>query len=332
MGAIKTQNFFQFTFEKQSAWDTAIDTAPKLLLTEDDMPINVEPNHHAPTIKRGINGPSEKDAWNDLVGVIPTATVTSYMNASLMSGLLPAICQKTPTWSGIANIWSIHTNGDCAYTPNPKDDGTGYFYTLTRRYCDTGNSVRIKNAIPTNMTFTCDVADKNGALYMTSDWIGQGYQSAQSPTGTIVDSTFSGIYSYANIGAVSFGSYDLTTALQSFEISLANGAGYVKDLPTGPIVFNGWEVTGNFVVTSTANTETMKALTQSDVMSNAQFLTISYGDGTVSSAGEMNLYVFCYLTNAQTTFTDGEEITFSFIGKFGNTASNEYPFRAQFYL
>jgi len=332
MPAIKTQNFFQYTFEKQSAWDTTIDTAPKLLLTEEEMPINIEPNHHNPKIKRGVNGEHEKDAWNDLVGVIPTATVTSYITPQIMSGILPAICQRTPSWSGIANVWSIFTNGDCTYTPNPKNDGTGYFYTLTRRYCTASNSVRINNAIPTNMTFTISETDNEGALYMTSDWIGQNYASAQSPTGTVVDSTFSGVYSFANIGAVSFGAYDLTDALVSAEISLSNGAKYIKDLPTGPVVFNGWEVTGNFVVTSTANTETMKSLCQSDVASNAKTFTISFGDGTVSSAGEMNLTVFCYLTGFTPDFSDGESITFNFVGKFGDTASNEYPFRAQFYL
>ena len=332
MSAIKVQNFFQFTFEKQSTWDTAIDSAPKLLLTEEDMPIDITPKHHAPAIKRGQNGPSEKDAWNDLVGVIPTATVTSYITPALLSGLLPAICQRTPTWSGVANVWDIYTNGDCAYTPNPKDDGTGYFYTLTRRYCTASNSVRIKNAIPTNMTFTIHETDNEGALYMTSDWIGQGYQSAQSPTGTVVDATISGAYSYANIGAVSFGAYDLTDVLQSAEISLSNGAKYVRDLPTGPVAFTGWEVTGSFVVGATANTDAMKSLCQSDVAQNAKAFVISFGDGTVSSAGELNLTVFCYLTDFQEDFTDGESITFNFVGKFGDTASNEYPFRAQFYL
>jgi len=331
MSAIKTQRDFQFTFEKQSTWDTAIDSAPIMILTE-DMPINIEPNNHNVRIARGIRGDHEKDNWNDLVGSIPTATVTSYITPTLLSGLLPAMMQKTsPTWSGVANIWNVYTVDSCSNWPNPAQDGDGYFYTLARRSCVSNGSVRIKNAVPTNYTFTISETDNEGALYLSSEWIGQGYQSGQSLTGTVRSTTISGAYSFANIGAVSWGAYDLTDAFVSAEISITNGARYVRDLPSGPIVFNGWEVTGNFVVASTSNTETMKGLCQSASAEDARTLTISFGDGTVNSAGELNITVFSYLNSFTEDFSEGETITFNFRGVFGTTASNEYPAKFQFH-
>lgn len=329
MAAIKTQKDFQFTFEKQSTWSTAIDSAPILLLT-DDMPINIEPNNHNVNIARGIRGPHEKDNWNDLVGSIPTASLTTFMTPTLMSGLMPALCQNTSTWSGTASVWDIYAVDTCTDWPNPADDGDGYFYTLTRRACQSASSVRIKNAVPTNYTFSISETDNEGALYLSSDWIGQGYQSAQSPAGTITDVTISGAYSFANIGAVSWGAYDLTDAFVSAEISASSGAKYVRDLPTGPLVFNGWEVTGSFVVAATANTETMKGLCQSASAQDGRTFVISFGDGTVSSVGELNLSVFCYLDSFTEDFSEGETITFNFRGVFGGGA-NEYPIRTQFY-
>lgn len=330
MSAIKTQKDFQFTFEKQATWSTAIDTAPIMILT-DDMPINIEPNNHNVNVARGIRGAHEKDNWNDLVGSIPTASMTSFITPTLLSGLLPAMMQNTTSWSGVASVWSVYSVDTCTNWPNPKDDGTGYFYTLTRRGCATGTSVRVKNAVPTNYTFSISESDNEGALYLSSEWIGQGYQTAQTSAGTVRSMTISGAYSYANIGAVSWGAYDLLSTFVSAEISITNGARYVRDLPTGPIVFNGWEVTGSFTVAAGSNTDTMKTLCQSASAEDARHLTISFGDGTVNAAGDLNITVFCYLNSFTEDFSEGETVTFNFRGVFGTTASNEYPARFQFY-
>lgn len=330
MAAIKTQKDFQFTAELQGTWSTAIDTAPLLLLTE-DMPISIEPNNHNVAIARGIRGSHEKDNWNDLVGVIPTAQASFYVVPETMEQLLPAMCQRTTDWTASTNVWTMYTVDTCSAFPNPADDNTGYFYTLTRRACQSTQSVRIDNAVPTNFTFNISETDNEGVLYCESDWIGQHYTSAVQPTGTVTDQTLANAYSFANIGEFSYGAYDMTDNFVSCQISLTNGAKYVRDLPTGPIVFNGWEVSGNFVVAADSNTETLKGLCQSMTPSDARTLTLEFGNGTVDTTGDLNITVFCYLDSFEEDFTEGHSVTFNFRGVFGNVASDEYPFRAVFY-
>lgn len=331
MASVQTQKDFQFTFEKQAAWDTQLDSTPTLMLTE-DMSFSIEPNNHNIPIARGIRGSHESDNWNDLTGVIPTATATVYMTPTMMQNLLPALCQYSGVWAAAANIYDIYAHDTCADFPNPKADDDGYYYTLTRRACQASKSSYLKNAVPTNFTFKISNTDNDQILVCDTEWIGQGYTRATSPTGTVTTTTLSGLhYTFGNIGVVSWGAYDLTSDFKSAEISATNGAAYVDDLPTGPVAFNGWEVTGNFVVAAGSNTEAMKALCESDDADNAVTFTIAFGDGTVSSAGEANITVFGYLNSFEENFESGETITFNFRGVFGASPATENPLRVQFY-
>lgn len=328
--AVKTQKDFQFTLELQSTWSTARDSAPLLLLTE-DMPISIEPNNHNVNVARGIRGSHESDNWNDLVGVIPTAQCNFYVVPETMEQVLPAMLQKATDWTAAASVWTMFTVDTCSAWPNPAENNDGYFYTLTRRACQSTSSVRIDNAVPTNLTFRLSETDNEGVLFCESEWIGQHYTSSVQPTGTVTNQTLTDAYSFADVGEFSYGAYDMTDNLESIEISLTNGARYVRDLPTGPIVFNGWEVSGSFTVAADTNTETLKGLCQSMNPSDARTLTLEFGDGTVNAAGEANLTVFCYLNSFTEDFTEGHTVTFSYRGVFGTVASNEFPFRAVFY-
>jgi hypothetical protein len=310
VASIQTKSDFSFQIEKQSAWNTAPDSASKLLLTE-NMDFAMDPNAHNVPIARGIRGPHESDNWNDLIGVIPTASFSWYATPNMMSTMIPAMCQFSGLYSATASVWTEYARDTCVDFPNPKSDNFGYYYVLTRRACQALKSSYIKNAVPTNYTFKISNVDNDQMLICDSEWIGQGYTRAMTPAATVTTQTLSGLaYSFANIGAFSWGAYDLTTDLKSVEISMSNGASYVDDIPTGPLVFKGWDTSVTFTVAAGTNTEAMKVLCEASDADDARMLTLQFGaQATTPVAKGLIIRSFNCLTKFTEDFENGETVT-----------------------
>ena len=325
--AYKVKQDYTFTYERQAAYGTAIDTAPVGIPTE-DMTFKQEPNVHRFMRAMGTRGIKEENAWNDTFGVFPTASVSMRMTPQLMSEMLPGILQDSTDYETDVGVWTMFTNNH-ADLPLLSDD-EGYFYTITRNSPEVLNDEYITDAVPSSLKLTVDPTANDGVLVGDFEFFGSAYTRGVTVAGVITNAPLTEQYQWGEIAAVSFDSNDILSDFISCEFNITNGAKHASDLPTGEVVFHKWEVTGQLKILAGSTTEAMKTLVLSSAVSTGKELVVSFGDGTVSSAGEMDITSFCLLTNWESDYEEGEVITFDFEGVFGG--AGEYPFEVSFFI
>lgn len=325
--AYKVKADYTFTYERETTYGTAVDSAPVGINTE-DMTFSFEPNKQRFMRAMGIRGLHESNVSNNTFGVFPTASVSVRMTPQLMEDLLPGILQKTNDWTNVDNVWTMYTN-NYSNLPSPKTTSSGYFYTLVRNSSDTGNDEYLTSALPTSLKLSIDPTNNNGILTGDFEFIAKDYTRSATQTGNITNAPSTNAYEWGNIGDVTFDGNSFADDFVSCEINITSGAKHISDLPDGEIVFPKWEVTGTLKVIENDYTETMKDYVLSSAVSTGRPLVISFGDGTVSSAGEMNITCFVYLTNWSSEYEEGEIISYEFEGVFGG--AGEYPIKVEFY-
>jgi len=331
--AYKVKLDYTFTYEREAAYDTPVDSAPVGIPTE-DMTFKQEPNTHRFMRAMGTRGVDEENAWNDTFGVFPTASVSVRMCPQIMQELMPGILQDSTNYETVGGKWTMFTN-NYADLPSPRTTGDGYFYTLTRNSPDTANDEYLTSAIPTSLKLSIDPSANDGVLIGDFEFIGKDYTREATHSGTITDAPLTEQYQWGEITAVklttpSAGETNMINDFVSCEFNITNGAKYVSDLPEGEVVFPKWEVTGQLKVIAGTTTEEMKTLVLASLVNTGMPLVISFGDGTVSEPGEMNITSHIYLTNWESDFEEGEVITFDFEGVFGG--AGEYPFKVEFWV
>jgi len=332
-GLITTRDYIH-TIEKQAAWDTAIDSTSTGLPIE-TMEIKQPPGNMTVPHSSGTRSLSEISTYNDISGVISTATMSVMpVTPELMTLIMPGILQHNgATGSGgwvasPANVFTMFPN-EVAALPLMRDSDEGSFYTLVRTHpTNSTTSDRIINALPTSMKLAIHPTDDNGVLvFKPIEWIGQGYTNSVNPGATVTQAPLSVLYKWSTIFAFSVDGNAMTNDFFSMEIDLSYGAKYQFDTINGDAVFPEFTCGGTFVVAKNANTEALKDACHTDVVSNAIAILLQWGDGTVSASGELNLTLYAYLRDYDITYEDGEQITFTFEGCLAS--AGEYPFSSK---
>jgi len=328
--AYKVKNDYTFTLERQSAYGTAIETAPIGLPTE-DMTFSIEPNAHRLNRAWGYRGQHEANSWNDTFGIIPTASVSVIMTPPLMEAMLPGILQVDSDWAPATNVYTMYTN-NYANLPSPKGTEDGYFYTLVRNSPDALNDESLIDAIPTTLTLSIGPTDNEGILSASFEYAASEYSREVTLSGTLGHAALDNMFKWGDIVDVSYGVSGLTSDFVSAEITITNGAKLAQDLPTGEWVFPKWEVTATVKVIANANTEGLKTLVLDNDVSSADTLKIAFGTSATTPAadGDLILTCFSYLTSWASDYEEGEVIDFTFEGVFGG--AGEYPFQAKFWV
>lgn len=340
--AIKQESDYQFTAGRQTVWGTAL-TATGTRIPCTDMVFTPGITEHR--IKRaiGIRGDHEDTHWTEITSK-PCGVKFSFPATPQMLGLLlPGILQAKTAYAAATNVWTMHTHGSHADWPNVNDTtpDNGYFYTFTQNDPVAASSVQVKNAICTSWTFKHDLLADDGIIMCDTEWIAQGYARAQAVITSITADTGS-FYKWSAMAATNGFAYDtldLTAGVQSYEITLKNGAQYCFDSGSKPAKWKGWDdggvsgkfVVGDQVVGTPANVETMKGYALARAVSLAKILKMDFGDGTSdpNAAGELLFTTDCYLNSFDPDKVNGVT-TFGFAGDFG--AASAVPFEAKFYL
>lgn len=325
--AYKVQSDYTFTIERGSTWGTAVASSPLGIPTE-NMDMKLDPTAHRLNRANGVRGQHEDNTWQDTFASIPTASFSTLVTPQVLNVIAPGMLQSSSDWEDTANVWSVYTN-NYANLPSPKSDDDGYFYTLVRNSPEALDDERVASMVMSSMKFSIGPTDNEGILAMDTEWIGKGYTLGVTSAGSITDMALTNSYKWGDIGIVSYDTANLTSDFISAEWNVSNGAKLVQDLPTGEVVLPRWEVTGSFQVAAGADTDTMKALCSSSDVTTAKPFVVSFGDGTVSSAGELNITCHCYLTEWSSDYAEGEVVTFNFEGVFGGVS--EYPIELEYY-
>lgn len=313
---IVVQRDWQFSVEKQAAWDTAETGGSPIGLPLEDMPIKLPPGNMTIPHSSGTRSLSEISMYNDSSGVIATATMPVMpVTPQTLTALLPGILQKNEAWEESTDEWTMYPV-EVADLPLMRDSDEGYFYTLVRKHpTDAATAERIINAIPTAMKLVVHPTDDNGVLvFKPIEWIGQGYTNSVDIDDTIVQQSLVTLYKWTAIGKFAVDANDMTNDFFSAEIDISYGGKYQGDTINGDGVFPEFTCGGTFTVAKNGNTESMKDLCHTDVVSNAIAIQLDFGDSTVSSLGELNITMYAYLRDYEAAYEDGEQITFTFEG------------------
>lgn len=330
MPAISVKSDFQFTAQRGTTFGTPQTDAP-IGLPIGDMDIKMESTKHTFERARGIRVESENDFWVSDDLSIPEASFKSApLTPDYMVLLLPGILQKTTDWTPAGNIYTMYTIGSISNVPSFTSGSQGYFYTLVRNNPLANRDVHIASAVPHTMKLMLDVKDNNSVLSADMDFVGRGFAYATSSGGSVTHLPLTTLYKFQDLKTFSYNSVSFLNDLVGFEIEIKNGAKFANDVPLNDVVLPKFEVSGKFKILASSNTEILKQYCHDNTAANAMPLKIYWGDGTVSSAGELNIDVFCYLTNYSATFDEGEVLEFEFVGKQG--LASEYPIQFQFYV
>lgn len=332
MAGRKTNRDYQYTYEKQATWGTAIDTSP-VGLALPDLEIKLEANDQTVERARGLRYDVTSDSWQDTAGKIASWKFTQphIVTPTFLKDLLPGVLQKSSTgWAAVGNVWTMFPEVP-ANIPTPAATNDGYFYTLTRNSNRASDDEYIKNALITSMKFSVHPSENHGVLVCEAEGIGQGFTRGATVSGTVGQLDLAQRYAWSSIGTFEYNAFNLLPDFHSMEFTISYGGKYLRDLPAGDAVFPFFTVSGSFTVLAGTNTEAIEGYYYSQASGTAYLLKCYFGDGTVSSAGELNLDFYTKLTSCEPNMTDGEHYTFGFKGELGATASN-YPFQAKFYL
>jgi hypothetical protein len=336
---IVVQKDYTLTLERGATYNTAIDTAP-IGLPSEDMQITQEPTAHELKRAWGVRGASDVSMWQNSSTTMPKATFAMPFTPSLLSGMLPALLQKSPNWAPAASVFTqypVNYSG----MPSPKTDNSGYFYTLTKRSQVASKSVQIATALMSQIKLSIHPTDNEGCLWGETEWVGVGYSRVANPSASVTHATVSGRYDWSSIGSVTisgtgtggYGNIDLTTDFISANWTVTAGAKTVRDIPTTEFVFPEWAIEGEFVVSANTNTETLKLACgvggTSSAGSNpgqASDFKVRWGStDTIAAAGQLKIMTHCYLQGYTSDYAEGEVITYKFKGCFGSNTITQAP-------
>ena len=323
---------FQFTIEQQAAWGTVIDTAPIGLPTK-DLEVTLDPVNVVIDRADGVRGTSENASYNDSTNSIARARFKCPATPLLLKTLVPGLLQKNVAYTDSSGVWTFIPQA-IADLPTPRDDtDAGYFYTITRRSPTASNSTRIHNAIMTTMKLMLDHASDDGLLMIECEFIAPAstYSIVANPSGTVTQASLASVYQYIGgingLDTISLNSQSHALGdIMSFELNPTWNAKFQGDNPAGEVVFPRFECTGSIKIAGNSYTEALKVLCRTAAVASQVDLQIDWGDGTVSSAGELqlksHLKMMSYTDPPE--LEDGEIITFNFNGEWGG--AGEYPF------
>ena len=213
---------------------------------------------------------------------------------------------------------------------------------MTRSSPTASTSSYVKDCVARSLSLSLHPTENAGVLTCTGmEMIGSAMVRGAATIASITDTAISGtndLYKWSGLAATNgfaYDSVDLTTMFHSININLSYGTKFFHDLPSREVMFPKFEVSGDFTLGKGVNSsliETMKGYVVSSAAATARPLQLTWGDGTISSAGEMNIKCFTKLTKWESSYEDGEQCKFSFVGEYGVAASSEYPFLWTFYL
>lgn len=332
MAGIRQEGDFRCTIEKQSAWGTPISTAPVGLPTE-DLQITMEGDRHIIPVDRGIRFNHEDDRFVDTASSIPVARFSCPITSNLLKVALGGLLQKSTAWAAASSVYTMYPEAP-ANLPLCRTSSEGYFYTITRRSPTASQSERISDAVLRRLKLSLHPTNNNGLLWGEFEFVGTTYTHSANPSESITQESLSATtrYSWGDLDDVIYdGGADMLNDFISFELDMTFGAKFVGDSVRGEMHFPRFEGTATLVAGQNSITQACEAYRRSQAISTGRPLALKWGDGTVSTAGEMNITLFTHVN----TFDDsdrgeGEIHTVTFNLEQGGTAS-EYPVEFKFY-
>lgn len=333
MAGIRQQGDFQHCIERQTAWGTPVDSSPGGMITN-NLVINAAPDEHNTMHDRGLRFEDEADTFSDTASTIPTAEADVTVDVGFLIDYLPGLLQKSTSWAAAASIYNIYPISGVGTLPLCRTSDEGYFYTITKRSPTVNLSEKLSDAIMRRCVLT--IHPKNGqtpgALSAKCEWIGTTYTNTANPSGTVTHDELTTIYKWGSIGDVSIGGTTIKDDFISAEIDMTFNAKLMGDVPTGEAHFPKFEAKVTLVAAQNTTTGAFKSTIRSRAIDTATPIVIRWGDGTLSSNGELNITCFGVPTDFDDTDrTEGEVHTVTFRCVGGTLASNEHPVRFNFY-
>jgi len=332
MAGIRNRADFRYTIERQTTWGTPVDTAP-IGLPCADLSITLEGDEHKIDVDRGIRVDHEDDTFIDTASMVPVARCSMPITSGMLKVLLPGLLQKTTDWTAAANVWDLFPTVP-ASIPLMRTSNQGYFYTLTKRSPTASLSERITNAVLRRLKLSLSAKENKGVLWGDLEFVGTTFSDTANPSGSITQDPLGSTvrYGWGDLASVLYdGGASILTDFVSFELDMTWNAELAGDTGRGEMLFPRFEANCTLVAGQNAVTQACKAYSRSQAVSTGRPLVLRWGDGTVSTAGEMDLTVFTQVKSFDDTDrSKGETHKIEFMAKQGGGAT-EYPVRFQYF-
>ena len=323
---IQTNQDLEFTAIREAAWGTAVVVAPVGLPT-DAMDFSAEPMNHRVKRSRQSRIQNEADSWNDILGMIPTASVKIPLTTALGEMFFSGIFQKSTDWAAAANTWTW-TPQEIAALPDIALLSEGYFYTLVRNASLALHDERITSAVMSSMKLSLSSTDDDRLLMAEMEFFGKTFERGITSGGTTAHASLvaADLFKFSDLNVVTYNAVDIKPDILGFEINITNGAKFLGDAPESQVGFPGWEVSGSFTMLASAAAETIKGLAIAEAISTAKPLYIQFGAGDPPIInGGLAITVFAVIKGQPgIEWDEGETITFEFDGVRGAGAA-EHP-------
>lgn len=335
MAPIRVESDYQITIEKQSAWNTAIDTAP-IGLPCTDLIITMEADKHIIPRDHGARYDREEDAFHDTAATIPTAKCSFPVTPNLLKNLLGGLLQSTPAWAPTGSAYDLYPVATSAIptmgaTAAATLSSEGYFYTLTKKSPTASYSERITNAVIRSLTFSLHHTENHGVLWADCEFVGTAYTNTANPSGTVTQEPLTSVYAWGDLDIVTYDAQSLFSDFVSMKLDMTWGAKMANDSPRGYMQFPRFEATCQVVAGQSTAMTNARGYLRSQAVSTGRPLVLSWGDGTISSAGEMNITVFGRVDEFSDDDRAEGEVCSMTLAAHKGAGATEYPVRFAFY-
>lgn len=336
---------YSICFAKQTTFGTAV-TATGNRLPTTGVTFEYEPTRHSIQRATGVRANTEDGERQDAVATIPVVKFEPYpLTPLLATTFLHSLTQSRTPWAVATNNWISYAPTLIAEIPSPRADNSGYHYTITRSSPTASTSEYVKDCVSRALTLSLHPTDNAGVLTVTGhEMIGSTMVRSGATVGTITDTSISAAtdtYKWSGLAATNGvlwgGSVDLTAMFHSCNINLSYNTAFFHGLPSRELMFPKFEVSGDFTIGKGVNVaaiETMKGEVVSAAAASGKTLAFSFGNaaGVPNAAGEALFNLFIKLTKWESTYDEGEQTKFSFVGEYGVAASGEYPYYQNIYI
>lgn len=270
--------------------------------------LDIGVSERKPKRASAIRTPIAPDRWNDAYGATPKISLAMPATLSTIDLFLAMATQANVAEAGttpfvkdfaLPIVGSAGWASSTSYPDFYNDEG--YFCTIVidESQLSTAHSHVIMSAVPTRVRLSCYPDQNDGLLWIEADMIGRYYQLGQNYAGTMAEYTNANasMFPFDTIGIVTLNAIDFFATGEFYGFELIFDTGLIP-VPSGGTVTSGIgcqnyamrgpTITGSVDVHhGTGYAQTLWALSYGGQSTNA--CKISWGDGTASTTGELDL-------------------------------------------
>jgi hypothetical protein len=262
---IYSRNDCDILFARQTAWGTALADNVAMSIFDGEASV-IDPDYNIRKPNRSNSGSRITQDFNiqeDTLGTAPKITLTGDMKVGDAAHFFYAAIQGLTSEGASTPFRKIFTHSATQpdFTAISGLTSPGYVATIIEKQPVSGASVKIRDAICTNLTLTCAPDAGNGRLQLKAEMVGRGPANMASVPAGAYTRTGQTFFNFHDINAFTGDSLPLFPLGFELTISQPGTKGVSTDLAGQSKTFAvpSYEVTAKVKVIDDSNARTLRA-------------------------------------------------------------------------